>query len=169
MAPGLRSALCRCRLRRPHGMAAPQTPSRERRHWREQARRPRRSAFWRSTTRRPHRPAAGSGAGGPHTRYPATLGANAILPPYGWLPSAISRGLFEREIEDPCGICDRCAPPSPPSRGDIERWIGTGIASSELQRLVPAAHRDSVRELLEYWRAEGRLTWHEGILRLSQK
>ncbi len=78
-------------------------------------------------------------------------------------------GLFEREIEDPCGICDRCAPPSPPSRGDIERWIGTGIASSELQRLVPAAHRDSVRELLEYWRAEGRLTWHEGILRLSQK
>jgi ATP-dependent DNA helicase RecQ len=72
--------------------------------------------------------------------------------------------LFDQEIAAPCGICDRCSPPQPPTEGDIEAWIGDGISSIELQRLVPIMHREDVRSVLEMWRAQGRVTWKDGMV-----
>ncbi len=72
--------------------------------------------------------------------------------------------LFDAETARPCGICDRCLPPSPPSELDIEGWIGDRILLLELQRLVPIMHRDHVRSVLEKWRAQGKVTWKDGML-----
>ena len=69
---------------------------------------------------------------------------------------------FDSDKSPPCGICDRCLPPSPPSEQEIELWIGDRISFLELQRLVPDMHRDAVRSVLEKWRAQGRVTWQDG-------
>lgn len=74
---------------------------------------------------------------------------------------------FDDAEQPPCGICDRCAPPSAPSADTVADWIGQGIAPLELQRLVPVQHRDNVQDLLERWRNEGRLTLVNHQLRLT--
>ena len=69
---------------------------------------------------------------------------------------------FETEPGPPCGICDVCAPDSPPDRHQILTLIGRGIPAHELQRLVPAVHKPPVRELLEEMRAAGVIGWDQG-------
>lgn len=71
---------------------------------------------------------------------------------------------FDPGEGEPCGICDRCAPPAPPDRMQVLDWIGQGVATAELQRMVPPFHRDTVREWLEQWRAEGTIRWVDGKL-----
>ena len=72
--------------------------------------------------------------------------------------------LFDAEATAPCGICDRCAPPSPPTERQIEDWIGERISFAELQRMVPSEHREEVRNTLEHWRAQGRVSWKDGVV-----
>lgn len=70
----------------------------------------------------------------------------------------LERG-FEDTPSDPCGVCDVCAPESPPEDAEIQRWMRHGISAEELRRRVPEVHRQHVRERLERWRAEGVLQW----------
>ncbi len=72
--------------------------------------------------------------------------------------------LFDADAAAPCGICDRCAPPSPPTEQEIEVWIGQRISFAELQRLVPSEHRTEVRDTLEQWRAQGKVSWKDGMV-----
>ena len=69
---------------------------------------------------------------------------------------------FEEEPGEACGICDVCSPDAPPDRSHILALIGRGVPARELQRLVPAAHKPHVRELLEELRAEGAIGWDQG-------
>ena len=75
--------------------------------------------------------------------------------------SVILESSFEAEESEPCGICDLCSPPPRPGRTDILALIGKGILASELQRIVPAAHKLHVRTLLEEMRASGDITFAE--------
>lgn len=70
--------------------------------------------------------------------------------------------LFDPVLDPACGICDRCHPPLPPDERWLQRHLESGIPTLELQRLVPPVHRDSVRAILEQWRAEGKLSWEGG-------
>ena len=72
---------------------------------------------------------------------------------------------FDAGEEAECGICDRCAPPPAPSEDTVLDWIKDGVSVAELQRLVPPVHQAAVREVLERWRAEGRLSWSEGVVK----
>ena len=72
---------------------------------------------------------------------------------------------FDAGEETECGICDRCAPPPAPSEDTVLDWIKDGVSVAELQRLVPPVHQAAVREVLERWRAEGRLSWSEGVVK----
>ena len=90
----------------------------------------------------------------------------------GYLTSTACRaayleGVFEDEPEGPCGLCDLCQPPLPPSEQQVRDWIGDGIGSAELQRLAGSPHRAAVREILERWRAEGKVAWRDGVIRLT--
>ena len=90
----------------------------------------------------------------------------------GYLASTACRaayleGVFEDDPEGPCGLCDLCQPPLPPSERQVRDWIGDGIGSAELQRLVGSPHRAAVREILERWRAEGIVAWKDGVIRLT--
>jgi ATP-dependent DNA helicase RecQ len=69
---------------------------------------------------------------------------------------------FDEEPGEACGICDVCSPDAPPDRSHILALIGRGVPARELQRLVPAAHKPHVRELLEELRAEGAIGWDQG-------
>lgn len=69
---------------------------------------------------------------------------------------------FEEASGEACGICDVCAPDSPPDRSHILALIGRGVPARELQRLVPPVHKPHVRELLEELRAEGAIGWDQG-------
>ena len=75
--------------------------------------------------------------------------------------------LFDPEVEPACGVCDGCCPPLPPTETQVSTWIGSGVPSAELQRLVPSIHREHVRQLLERWRAEGKLSWQDGVFMLT--
>ena len=66
---------------------------------------------------------------------------------------------FEDNPGEPCGICDVCSPDPPPAKQQILKWVGNGISTLELKRLIPLAHHDSARESLEWMRAEGDLEW----------
>jgi len=68
---------------------------------------------------------------------------------------------FEREPGEACGLCDVCAPDTPPDRHSVLTLIGRGLPAHELQRLVPAVHKPHVRELLEDLRAEGAIGWDQ--------
>ena len=72
---------------------------------------------------------------------------------------------FDAGEEAECGICDRCAPPPAPTEEALLDWMKDGVTVAELRRLVPPTHQASVRELLERWRAEGRLSWAEGVVK----
>lgn len=66
---------------------------------------------------------------------------------------------FEDNPGEPCGICDVCSPDPAPTKKQILAWVGHGISTLELKRLIPLVHHDSARESLEWMRAEGDLEW----------
>ena len=66
---------------------------------------------------------------------------------------------FDSEPAGPCGRCDVCVPPAPPTSQDILHLVGDGLLASELKRLVPAPHHPHVRQLLEDLRAQRQLRW----------
>lgn len=74
--------------------------------------------------------------------------------------------VFEPERNAPCGVCDVCAPPAPPEISWLRDRIAEGVTPLELQQWVPAVHREAVREQLEMWRAEEKLTLEDGRLKM---
>lgn len=81
--------------------------------------------------------------------------------------ASMLESVFEDDPEGPCGVCDLCDPPAAPVGRQVKEWIADGISSAELRRLTPSAHHDVVREMLERWRAEGRVSWEDGVIRLT--
>ena len=66
---------------------------------------------------------------------------------------------FDSEPAGPCGHCDVCVPPAPPTSQDILHLVGGGLLASELKRIVPAPHHPHVRQLLEDLRANQQIRW----------
>ena len=115
-----------------------------------------------------HSPRASCHPRGPQARFLGTLGIHEGLS--GILRVAVHSSWNPCSMRDaaaPCGICDRCAPPSPPTEQDIEvvdRPDGILICRTPAPWFLSDAPDGSRSDTLEQWRAQGRVTWKDGMV-----